>query len=59
MNAPFSMANYAAAQQQLEDALDEWDADWRDHYGTIDSAEANYHRAMAADSAARLAGIDR
>lgn len=32
--------------QALRDAIEAWDPDWREHYGTFASAEANYHRAM-------------
>lgn len=31
----------------LIERLDEWDPDWRDHYGTIESAECNFLRGTA------------
>lgn len=38
---------YAASEQrELRDAIEAWDPDWREHYGTIESAEANYLRAF-------------
>lgn len=33
-------------RQSLIAQLDEWDSEWRDHYGTIESAECNYLRAI-------------
>lgn len=38
------MIRAAAERRTLIEQIDEWDPDWRDHYGTIESAEANYLR---------------
>lgn len=33
-----------AATEDLVEQLDSWDSEWRDHYGTIESAECNMLR---------------